>query len=254
MRAPSTARFYERTERWLGRGQLLWFGVRKRWMAEQAEAAIAAGARQLLVVGAGFDPLAVGVAAAHPEVLSVEIDAPATAEPKRAGVERAGLARPNHRIVAADLSRRALAEVLAETPWRTGARSVVIAEGLLMYLAPEDVRAFFTAARAVAGEGSRVAFSSLDADERGRPHIGALDLPIRIALRIAGEPMRWGVRPDEVPAFLAALGHRAVEQPTIDALRARYLDPLGLHDEPLLPYEHLVATEVASHAEREQAK
>lgn len=59
-----------------GRGQILWFGVRKRFIADAVDAAIADGASQLLVVGAGFDPLAALVARRHPHVTCVELDAP----------------------------------------------------------------------------------------------------------------------------------------------------------------------------------
>ena len=97
MRRPRTVRFYELAERLLGRGQLLWFAVRKRWVSEAVDQALADGCRQLLVVGAGFDPFAVMVAARHPGVLCIEVDAPATAESKSRGIERAGLAQPNHR-------------------------------------------------------------------------------------------------------------------------------------------------------------
>lgn len=249
MRRPATLRLAALAERWLGRGQLLWFGVRKRWMADQVASAIADGAGQLLVVGAGFDPLAAMVAAAHPQVLCVEVDAPSTAAPKRVAVEGAGLSRPNHHVVAVDLAQRPLAEALAATPWRADARSVVVAEGLLMYLAPSDVVALLAAVRAGTGAGSRVAFSSVDADERGGPRLWALDGVVRFALRLAGEPMRWGLRPGDAPGFLAAAGYRALEQPTAESLRARYLDPLGLPDEPLLPYEHLVLAETCHPAE-----
>jgi methyltransferase (TIGR00027 family) len=245
MRRPSTLRFYRVVERMLGRGQLAWFGVRKRWMADQVEAALADGARQLLVVGAGFDPLAAMIAGAHPDVLSVEIDAPATSEPKRAGIEGAGLSRPNHHLVALDLAAHTLAEALATTPWRAGERSVVVAEGLLMYLEPDDVRRFTLAVAQCTGEGSRLAFSSMDADERGRPHLAVLDAPVRFALRLAGERLRWGIRPSDVPEFLRASGLRALAQPSADELRERYFDPLGLKDEPLIAYEHLVLAEVA---------
>src|SRR5688500_3712145 len=129
LRKPWLLRFYERTEALLGRGQLLWFGLRKRVLADAVDDAIADGARQLLVVGAGFDPLAANVARAHPDVLCVEIDAPATATPKAAGLRGAGLERPNLRVCAADLAREPLAQVLATTPWDTRARSVVVAEG-----------------------------------------------------------------------------------------------------------------------------
>lgn len=111
------------------------------------------------------------------------------------------------------------------------------------YLAPDDVRGFFLALRDATPPGSQIAFSSIGADDRGRPRLGVLDGPIRFALRLIGEPMRWGVRPEDVPAFLSSLGLRAREQPTTADLRARLLDPIGLHGEPLAPYEHLVLAE-----------
>src|SRR5690606_23357147 len=125
--------------------------------------AIAAGATQLLVVGAGFDPLAAQLAERYPELLCVDADAPPTAEPKRTGLQRAGLARANHVGVAADLSRVPLAEALRATRWRSAGDGVVLAEGRLMYLQPADVSAFCAAVGALVGEGSRLAFSTADA-------------------------------------------------------------------------------------------
>jgi len=243
MREPATYRAYRFIEAILGRGQLLWFGVRKRWMAEAVEAAIAAGAGQLLVVGAGFDPLAALIAGRHPQVTCVEIDAPATAEPKRAGLQGAGCVRDNLYVCAADLSARPLAEVLRATPWRPDARSVVVAEGLLMYLDETSVVRFLAAVHELTGPGSRIACSLMDADARGRPRVGALDWPIRVALRLVGEPLRWGVAPARVPAFAAAAGYRVMEQPDPAALRERLLAPIDLRDEALLPYEHLALLE-----------
>ncbi|MDC0672913.1 SAM-dependent methyltransferase [Nannocystis sp. ncelm1] len=239
MRRPATYKMYRFIEGMLGRGQLLWFGVRKRWMADCVESAIAAGATQLLVVGAGFDSLAALVARRHPHVTCVEIDAPATAEPKRAGLQGAGLARDNLHVRAADLAHRELADVLRETPWRPDARSVVVAEGLLMYLDAASVARFFAAVHASTGPGSRLACSLMDGDADDNPHIGALDWPIRLALRLAGEPLRWGIAPAKLPAFAASAGYRVLDQPDAAALRDRLLAPLGLRDEPLLPYEHL---------------
>jgi methyltransferase (TIGR00027 family) len=244
MRAAWTQRFYARAERWLGgRGQLLWFGLRKRFVADEVQAAIEAGATQLLVVGAGFDPLATSVAQRRPDVLCVEIDAPPTAEPKRTGIERSGLARPNLHVLAIDLSQRPLAEVLQAVPWQSDARSVVVAEGLLMYLRPADVEAFLRALAQTTGSGSRIVLTSVDADEHGRPHIGVLDGPIRFVLRLVGEAMHWGIRPPALPAFLERLGWHAIAQPDVPTLRTRILDPLGLHEEPIAAYEHLAVAE-----------
>lgn len=245
MRAPWTQRFYEIAEAWTARGQLVWFGLRKRWMADAVEEAIAAGATQLLVVGAGFDPLATIVARRHPEITCVEIDAPATAETKRAGVRGAGFERTNLHLCAADLSKRSLGEVLRETPWRSDARSVVVAEGLLMYLDVKDVKRFFRAVHEHTGPGSRVAFSYVDGDDAGRPHLGTLDWLIRTSLRLVGETMRWGIRPARLPEFVAETGFSVVERANGEALRKKYLAPIGLPEEPVVAYEYLAQVERA---------
>lgn len=226
------------------RGQVLWFGVRKRWMHDVVEAAIADGARQLLVVGAGFDALATVVAERHPDVLCIEIDAPPTASPKEKGVRGAGKLRPNLLLCPIDLSRKPLADALRSTTWNPAARSIVVAEGLLMYLSREHVVRFFEDVRRSSGAGTRVAFSSVFAKANGAPRIGALDFPLQLGLRVMGETMRWGLAPKEAPAFLASVHARVVEQATEASLRERYLTPIGLGTEPLAPYEHLVLAEL----------
>jgi methyltransferase (TIGR00027 family) len=249
MRRPQTVRFYRFAERLLGRGQLLWFAVRKRWFSQTVDRAVDEGCRQLLVLGAGFDPLAVMAAIRHPGVRCIEVDAPATAEPKRRGIERAGLARPNHQVVSADLSVTPLEQALARAAWDRTEVSIVVAEGLLMYLDPAAVRSFFVGVRACTGTGSRLAFSAIGVDDRGRPRVGfgggGLNRVIQATLAVVGEAMRWGLDPSAVPGFLADARFRPLEQPSSESLRQRFLLPVGLGDEPLSPYEHLVLAERA---------
>lgn len=244
MRSPATLRVYETVETILGRGQLLWFGVRKRWMAETVDTALRDGAMQLLVVGSGFDPLAALVARGSPEVLCIEIDQAPTALAKRRGVEGAGLSSPNHVIHAADLSTLPLGRALDATPWQRNVPAIVVAEGLLMYLTASDVDRFLAECRDCLGSGSSLAFSAMDVDDRGRPTVkvggGSLGRLIRGTLRAAGEPLRWGIAPGDVARFLEARGFRTLEQASVDDLRARFLAPEGLRDEPLANYEHLV--------------
>jgi methyltransferase (TIGR00027 family) len=247
MRQPQTIRFYEFAERLMGRGQLLWFAVRKRWVSEAVHQALREGCRQLLVVGAGFDPFAVMVATRHPDVRCIEVDAPGTATPKCRGIERARLGQPNHLVVSADLSVTPLDQALGSAGWDRAEPSIVIAEGLLMYLDPAAVHAFLVGVRACTGTGSRLAFSAVGVDERGRPRVGfadgVLNRLIQATLALAGEPMRWGIDPSAVPGFLAGVGFRPIEQPSLESLRQRFLTPAGLGAEPLSPYEHLVLAE-----------
>lgn len=244
MRSRVTLRIYESVEAVLGRGQLLWFGVRKRWMAEAVHAALRDGAKQLLVVGAGFDPLAALVARGSPDVSCIEIDQGPTAHAKRRGVERAGLSSSNHVVCAADLSATPLEEALRATPWQRDAAAIVVAEGLLMYLLPADVDRFFAQVRACLAPGSRIAFSAMDVDARGRPTVKVgkkwLRWLIRETLRAFGEPLRWGIAPRNVARYLEARGFRTLEQASVGELQARFLASADLHDEPLANYEHLV--------------
>lgn len=246
MRARWTHRLYHLTEAVTGRGQVLWFGLRKRWLADQVDAAIGNGVRQLLVVGAGLDPLAARLAHHDPTLLAVETDTAATGAAKRAGLKAANLAGSNLRVVDADFEHERLAEVLASTSWSRDAKSVIIAEGLLMYLTPDKVERFFSDLYETVGSGSILLCTSVYADAHGRPRVAAgwLDRPIRLALRLAGEPMHLGLNPEDASEFFSRQHAKVVEQPTIDDLRARILRPIGLNEEPVTAYEHLVTVKL----------
>jgi O-methyltransferase involved in polyketide biosynthesis len=60
--------------------------MRKRWIESRVRAAIAAGATQVVVLGAGLDPLGVRLAVERPDLRVVEIDQPSTMAVKRSVV------------------------------------------------------------------------------------------------------------------------------------------------------------------------
>jgi methyltransferase (TIGR00027 family) len=134
-------------------------GERKIFIDQQVRQAIEAGATQVLVLGAGFDSLCLRLAADFTSAQFFELDHPATSQAKQRGV--AALGQPdNLSFINADLRQQALTDVLQNTPdWDTGARTVVIAEGLFLYLTEADVLALFAAVDACTGEHSRVVFS-----------------------------------------------------------------------------------------------
>jgi methyltransferase (TIGR00027 family) len=246
MRARWAHWLYRGTEALTGRGQVLWFGLRKRWISERVDAAIAGGARQLLVIGAGFDPLAARVARRDPWVVAVETDTEPTADAKRNGLRSAGRLGSNLHVLAAARAEQSLVGILEATPWRRDVVSVIVAEGLLMYLTPAEVERFFTNVHDCAAPGSTMLCTSVYTHADGSPRVaaGVLDRPIRLALRLAGEPMRLGLDPRDAPAFFEGHGALVREQPTVGDLRERYLAPIGLAEEPVTAYEHLIEAEL----------
>src|SRR5258708_33443467 len=64
-------------------GLLLHFMLRKRWIEEAVRAALTEACGQVVVIGAGFDTLALRLSREFPPVSFIEIDHPATQKHKR---------------------------------------------------------------------------------------------------------------------------------------------------------------------------
>jgi methyltransferase (TIGR00027 family) len=236
-------------ERWMVPGMALHVGLRKRFFDDETRAALAAGATQVLVVGAGFDTLALRLAAERPEATFVEVDHPATHEVKRAAVERIGAPRPNLHLVGADLASVSLEQVLAGLgAWRRSRASVVVAEGLLMYLAAADVAGLLEAVRRSTAAGSRLLFSYLEHDEGGRPLVGGLGPFTRWMFGHLGEPLLWSVREGGIGELLEEHGYHLSPPAGRYDLRRRYLEPAGLGGLPLGSVERLAVAETGGEA------
>jgi methyltransferase (TIGR00027 family) len=233
--SPRGRAWLERVAERLGPGQLARMGLRKRFMDDEIRAALADGATQVLVVGAGYDTACMRHAAEFEDRLFVEIDHPATHASKRAGVEAIGGARYNLKLIAADLGETTLVEALAgldQPAWDAEARTIVIAEGLLMYLDRSDVARLFEAVHDLTGPGSRIAFSYMKCDAEGRPYAGKwVGGLTRWTLKLLGEALRWCVRDERALAeLIEPLGWRYEPDRERFDLGARYLAPAGIDD------------------------
>lgn len=189
-------------------GQWEGFGHRKVFMNQQVEAAIEQGARQVLVLGAGFDTLCLRLAPKYPEVRFVEIDHPSTSVAKARGIEKVG--QPENMIqIAADLGERSLPKVLSEDGhWDASQRSVIVAEGLFQYLTDEEVRGLLTDAAACTSPGSRIAFSH--AIPGDRKLLSAL-------VRLISEPWKSEVRSEDLPSYVDGTGWAMISEVDDDA-------------------------------------
>ena len=115
--------------------------------------------------------------------------------------------RDNLCLIAEDLRDRKLVDILkANELWDQSARTVIIAEGLVMYLSPEAVRDLFCQCGVIAGAGSRIAFSYIPTGADGRPDAGRWKGLMLWLQKVVGEPWTWSIRPEELSLFLEKSG------------------------------------------------
>ena len=191
---------------WMMPGQFEAFAYRKAFCERQVREMIRAGARQVLVLGAGYDTLGWRLAPEFPGVDFFEIDHPATAVSKAKGVTALG-GRDNLHLIGEDLGQREMVDVLeANGKWDKSKSTVIVAEGLLQYLPDEAVRDLFLQATAITGADSRIAFTYTSTGADGRPDAGKWTGLVLWIMKSSREPWLSSIRPEELPGFLSETG------------------------------------------------
>jgi len=118
-------------------GILLHYALRKKCIRELVRSALANGVAQVVILGAGFDPLSSELQREFPTAVFWEIDHPATQLHKVRACSEIGIERVH--FVAVDLAAAGLErEALIKSHFDPAKRTFWIAEGLLMYF-PADV-------------------------------------------------------------------------------------------------------------------
>ncbi len=189
-------------------GQFEGFGHRKILMQEQVEAAIKQGARQVLVLGAGFDTLCLRLALQYSRVQFFEVDYPATSAAKARGVGLEG--QPANMIqIAADLGEQALSKVLSEDGrWQSSLPSALLAEGLFQYLTDDEVRGLLRDAAVCTSRGSRFVFTHAIPGERKM---------LSILVRLIGEPWKSAVRSEDLLEYVEGTGWTMISDADTDS-------------------------------------
>lgn len=165
------------------------------------------GVRQVLTVGAGYDGRALRYA--RRGVRWFESDHPDTQRDKRARLGRLGIAAPGVTFVPFDLREAGLAGVLTAAGYQPDAPSLVICEGVAVYLDEQVLGSLLGELRAVAAIGTRLALSL-------RPPVVSAGQAARLerfeaAVAGLGEPALSSVSPENAGALLAGTRWRAVE-------------------------------------------
>jgi methyltransferase (TIGR00027 family) len=197
--------FYEAFD-WMLPGQFEAFAHRKAFCEHQVRDGIGDGATQILVLGAGYDTLGWRLASEYSSVNFYEIDHPATAALKARGINAMGK-RDNLFLIAEDLGKQKLLDALeSNEQWDQSALTVIVAEGLVMYLSSEAVQDLFCQCAMIAGVGSRIAFSYIPTGADGRPDAGPWTGLMLWLQKVIGERWIWSIRPEELGQFLEKTG------------------------------------------------
>lgn len=217
-------------ERLVSPGFVTHYALRKIAIRRALASAVAAGSRQVVLVGAGFDNLASSVPA---DVRVFEVDHPATQ------VYR-GETADNVTLVPVDLTKEHATEALRRTPgFDPSAATVFVAEGLLMYLEEDCVnRVLADLAR---GPGARtLVLSIVTPDASGKVRIHTQRRVIDWIMRFIDEPFLWGEGPVELRETLGRHGLTVASIVSTMELRDELLPSSGQRRLPRPPGEIVV--------------
>jgi len=204
------------------------FWRRKRWIETRCRRAIAQGFDRVIVLGAGFDTLGLRLCAEFPRQAFVEIDHPATQAAKRRALANSPMPAPaNLELVPLDLEGAPLPDSVRDD----GRATFVIAEGLLMYLAPTETDRLFDALRALPVPRLRFLFSYVTRWPDGSSGFHPRSRLIDRWLKWRGEPFKWSIEPQRIPEYLAGHGFGLVETALTHALHDERPDASALDGE-----------------------
>jgi methyltransferase (TIGR00027 family) len=175
--------------------------------------AVAAGARQCVILGAGLDTRAHRVAALG-ALPTFELDHPSTQAEKRRRLEEAALGRALLRYVPIDFARETIEDVLPGAGFDPTLPTVWLLEGVTMYLTPEVVAATFGAVARLSAPGSVLGVTYIS--RRALPSSSGLRGVIRGFFGALGEPLRAMYTRDEFREALAAAGFALVADTASD--------------------------------------
>jgi methyltransferase (TIGR00027 family) len=195
-----------------GRGAADMIALRTRAIDTGVRDAIAAGATQLVILGAGYD----GRAWRMPELSGVkvfEVDHPATQTDKRA--HAAKLPAPNGIVtfVSIDFEREKLDSVLERAGHDPAAPTCWIWEGVVMYLTRDAMRGTLADVARRSAAGSTLIVNYHTAHRR---------FFARILFRLIGEPQISAWTPEEMAADLGSVGFAVRDDSAITDWNARF--------------------------------
>jgi len=178
-------------------GLLLHYALRKKCIRQLVRSALINGVTQVVIIGAGFDPLGFELHRDFQGVQFWEIDHPATQRHKLRALPEVGVERLH--FVGVDLNATALdKDAVIKSSFDPAQPTCWIAEGLLMYLPVDIVTSLMTTLSSLSSSRSQFAFTFMEKQSNGRIRFDSQSKLVDWWLRERGEPFLWGTTRDEL--------------------------------------------------------
>jgi methyltransferase (TIGR00027 family) len=200
--------------------------VRTRLIDDLVRQAIRSGARQALLLGAGFDSRPYRLEELRGVPL-FEVDHPATQRAKRQRLQaHRGPLPANVCFVPVDFEEDDLETTLLHAGFDTTVAAVAVWEGVVSYLTPAAVDQSFRTLARILSQGSQLIFSYV--------HQGALDGSVafrearrwKSSVRKSGEPFIFGFDPAALADYLRPRGFALVSDVSTAEAAKSYCEPL----------------------------
>ena len=191
-------------------------------------AGLDAGAKQVVILGAGFDTRAYRLGEGREGVRFFEVDSPATQADKKQRIRRIFGALPRSVVyVSVDFETQSIEERLLAAGFQREVPSFFVWEGVTMYLSAEAIEATLQSVRQLASPGSGLIFNYILASviEGTYPEPEAVKTMRRKRFKAWGEPWLFGIAEGGTKDLLAPHGFELVSDLGQPELFREYLGP-----------------------------
>ena len=173
-------------------GILRHYALRKKCLALFSREALQDGIAQVVVLGAGLDPLALTLYREFPGARFWEVDHPATQRLKTEAMGQVDAER-FHFLAVNLVSGQIDLAILSQSGFDSARRTLWIAEGLFMYFPEAVVAHLLRSAAGISPTGSRLAFTFMEPRGDGRVRFRNQSRLVDWWLSWRGEPFVWGL-------------------------------------------------------------
>jgi len=185
---------------------------RSRYAEDLLEKAIAAGIRQYVIVGAGFDSFALRRRDLEPTVRVFELDHPDTQRAKRERLQSIGVDLPsNLEFVGIDFEHETVADGLARSSYQPDSRAFFSWLGTTPYLSNSATLGTLASIAQLAAERTEIVFDYLVCDEAMSGEERRIVEKLKRFTARRGEPVVGEFDPAELETVLRSVGLELIE-------------------------------------------